>query len=796
MNDGTMRILFLEDDPEFIQLIKDILDNYVNLPHILMHAGTLKQAFALLHAHEFDVGLIDLHLPDSAGLETLIRLRTRAPQLPMVVLTGQKDEEYARRALDAGAQDFLLKEEVLPRLLIRVIKYAIERKQAEKALKESEQRQKVILNSAQAGIIVVEPRSHTVVEANPAALKMFGRTKNEVVGQICYELICPVEKGKCPITDLKLTIDRSEHELVKADGGRMPILKTANPIMLGGKDHILETFLDITEIKEAREFLEKSRERLEKEVRNRTRELEAAKMQWEATFHAVPDVIAIIDQDYRIIRANQALAVRFACQPQDLIGQSFYELLYGDSNAPPLYCPHTVMWEKGTSQAAEITIPRLETSFLISSSPLFDSTGKISAGVVVARDITDLKKAERRLKEQLDFVQLMVETVPNPIFIKNRQGVYTGCNKAFCEFLGMELEEIVGKTAYEVAPKDLADIYHAHDLQLLEKQGVQNYEASVRGARGEIRDVIYYKAPYFDSQGQPAGLVGVIVDITERKQMEEQMRRSQKLEAIGQLAAGVAHEINTPTQFIQTNQEFLDESFKSLLDLLSKSFSLIEEVKAKATDQSLAERAGEIISEVDIDLLREDVEDALSGTMEGVERISKIVESMRYFAHPGTEKKAPIDINKALEQAITVSRNEWKYYADMETDFDPSLPTLMGYSTLLNQALLNVIINAAQAISEKLGQSPEEKGLISISTRHDKDWVEIRISDTGGGIPEDVLSKIFDPFFTTKTLGKGTGQGLALVQNNIEGKHGGKVDVETGQGKGTTFIIRLPATES
>ena len=284
------------------------------------------------------------------------------------------------------------------------------------------------------------------------------------------------------------------------------------------------------------------------------------------------------------------------------------------------------------------------------------------------------------------------------------------------------------------------------------------------------------------------------MDITERKQMEEQMRRSQKLEAIGQLAAGVAHEINTPTQFIQTNQEFLNESFKSLLDLLSKSFSLIEEVKAKATDQSLAERAGEIISEVDIDLLREDVEDALSGTMEGVERISKIVESMRYFAHPGTEKKVLIDINNVLEQAITVSRNEWKYYADVQTDLDSSLPMLMGYSAPLNQALLNVIINAAQAICEKLGESPEEKGLISISTRQDEGWVEIRISDTGGGIPEDVMPKIFDPFFTTKTLGKGTGQGLPLTQNIIAGKHGGQINAKTEPGKGTSFIIRLPAT--
>ena len=794
MNDEDLRILFVEDDPDYAQLITDMVAQY-RRNHQLEHAGSLKQALALLSGHRFDVGLIDLHLPDSAGMETLIRLRAQAPYLPLVVLTGQKEEEYAKRALDAGAQDFLLKEEVLPKLLARVISYAIERKQAETALKESEHRQKVILESAQVGILLIDPKSHTIVEANPAALRMIGKERNQVIGMVCHEHVCPAEIGKCPITDLKQDIDRSERELVTADGRRLPILKTANTVMLGGKAHLLETFLDISEIKKAKEFLEQSRENLEEEVRKRTQELETAKKQWEATFDAVPDMIAIIDQNYRILRANKVMAGKFGLQPKDLIGKHCYELLHGTDEPHPA-CPHLSMWKKGTHQMAEMLEPRLGANLLVSNSPLLDAAGKIYASVHVARDITDLKQAERKAKEQLDFVQLMVETVPNPIFVKNRQGVYTGCNQAFCDFWGLKREEIVGKTIYEVAPKDLAGLYHAQDMELLEKPGVQIYESKVRSAQGEIRDVIYYKAPYFDSRGRPAGIVGVIVDITERKQMEEQMLRSQKLEAIGQLAAGIAHEINTPTQFIQTNLEYLQEAFDRLADLAGLVSPLIENCKTRPTDDTFSHKAEEALAEAELGLLQEDIKDALGGSMEGVQRITKIVESMRYFAHPGTEEKVAIDVNQALERAITVSRNEWKYYADMETDLDPGLSPLVGYSAPLNQALLNVIINAAQAISEKLGPNPEEKGRISISTRQKKSWIEIRIKDTGCGIPEDVLPKIFDPFFTTKKMGKGTGQGLALTQNIIMGKHGGKIEVETEPGKGTAFIMSLPVAEN
>jgi signal transduction histidine kinase len=165
---------------------------------------------------------------------------------------------------------------------------------------------------------------------------------------------------------------------------------------------------------------------------------------------------------------------------------------------------------------------------------------------------------------------------------------------------------------------------------------------------------------------------------------------------------------------------------------------------------------------------------------------------MKEFSHPGQEEKTAVDINKAVESTITVARNEWKYVADMVTDFDPALPTVPCFPGELNQVILNLLINAAHAIADVVDQCPTGKGVIKVMTRRKEDWAEIQISDTGSGIPAEIRSRIFDPFFTTKAVGKGTGQGLAISHAVIVEKHGGSIDLDTEEGRGTTFTIRLP----
>ena len=270
------------------------------------------------------------------------------------------------------------------------------------------------------------------------------------------------------------------------------------------------------------------------------------------------------------------------------------------------------------------------------------------------------------------------------------------------------------------------------------------------------------------------------------------MIRSQKLEAIGLLAAGIAHEINTPTQFIHTNVEFLAEAFNDCSEVVNQISIVTKGLKEGKPRSELLQEVLDDFDQNEFAEMREEVQDALNGTLEGVERITRIVDSMRYFSHPGSDKKELLDINNAIEHAITVSKNEWKYYADIVTDLDANLPQILGYSAPLNQVLLNIIVNAAQAISDSIGDSPERKGKISISTQQADKMVEIRIVDNGPGIDEKVIPNIFDPFFTTKKIGKGTGQGLALAHSVVVDKHEGSIEVKSRLGEGATFIIQLP----
>jgi signal transduction histidine kinase len=306
----------------------------------------------------------------------------------------------------------------------------------------------------------------------------------------------------------------------------------------------------------------------------------------------------------------------------------------------------------------------------------------------------------------------------------------------------------------------------------------------------EILDLIIN--PVSEGVSQSSGFIILGTDITEYKLMERQLAQSQKLESIGQLAAGIAHEINTPTQFIGDNTRFVDEAFGDLERIHILYDQLLECQRASGPTDDLFKSIEETRVEIDLDYIRKDIPNAIKQSLEGVERISSIVRSMKEFSYPATAEKTAVDINRAIENTITVARNEWKYVADVLTDFDSSLPPVNCLPGEFNQVVLNMIINSAHAIAEKVGDESGQKGIINVGTRMQGDFVEIRISDNGNGIREEIRSRIFDPFFTTKAVGKGTGQGLAIAHSVIVKKHGGTIDFESKLGEGTTFIIKLP----
>jgi signal transduction histidine kinase len=279
----------------------------------------------------------------------------------------------------------------------------------------------------------------------------------------------------------------------------------------------------------------------------------------------------------------------------------------------------------------------------------------------------------------------------------------------------------------------------------------------------------------------------------EQETLLARLLQSQKLESVGRLAAGIAHEINTPIQFISTNINFINESFIELSQVVTTFLQFLESVKKGAVTEAQVKAQEAIVAHLDWDYLREEIPRALDQSKEGIQRVTSIIQAMKEFSHPGSKQKVNADLNRIIETTITVSRNEWRYVATVETDLDPELQTVPCLADEMGQVFLNLLVNAAHSIENKPDTHLEgEKGKITLSTRQDDHYVEIRITDTGGGIPKHIQDKVFDPFFTTKEVGKGTGQGLAIAHDVITGKHNGTLVFETEPGIGTTFIIRLP----
>jgi signal transduction histidine kinase len=278
-------------------------------------------------------------------------------------------------------------------------------------------------------------------------------------------------------------------------------------------------------------------------------------------------------------------------------------------------------------------------------------------------------------------------------------------------------------------------------------------------------------------------------DITERRLLQMQLAQTRKLESIGQLAAGIAHEINTPVQFVADNSRFLQGAFADLLELVRAYRALRDCVAPGAPAAALATvEAAE--KAADVDYLVEEVPRAAGETLAGVEHVAAIVRALRTFAHPGRTEPALANLNQGLTSTLTVARSEIKHVAEVETELG-ELPAVRCHPGDLNQVFLNLIVNAAHAIADVVGDSGR-KGVIRVKTWQEGDTVVVAISDTGTGIPRPIHSRIFDPFFTTKAVGRGTGQGLAIAHAIVVDKHRGTLTFETTGGRGTTFYVRLP----
>ena len=328
----------------------------------------------------------------------------------------------------------------------------------------------------------------------------------------------------------------------------------------------------------------------------------------------------------------------------------------------------------------------------------------------------------------------------------------------------------------------------AMEAQIMRTSRKVSMQAGFSTLRGE-RDLQVTFLPVVSDDNTTAGAVIVLEDQTEKIVMERELRQAQKLEAIGQLAAGIAHEINSPMQFIGDNIRFTLDCFEDLLTLIAGYDKVCE--KNGTLHESL-HKIDDLKKDADLEFIREEIPQTIKQSLDGVERVSKIVKAMREFSHPGTAEKIDTDINHCIENTITVSRNEWKYDADVVTDLDCSIPLVPCLPGELNQVFLNIIVNAAHAISQRVAGGRLERGEIVVRTKEADGSVVITVSDNGGGIPYDIQHRVFDPFFTTKEIGKGTGQGLTIARGIVVEKHSGHLSFMSEEGRGTTFTIKLP----
>ncbi len=392
---------------------------------------------------------------------------------------------------------------------------------------------------------------------------------------------------------------------------------------------------------------------------------------------------------------------------------------------------------------------------------------------------------------------LILDSTSEGIYGVNLAGSVTFINQSAARMFGCNREEVVGKDAHALFHHTRTDgtSYPSSESPLSRTlESGKSFHTDLEyfwKADGSHFAVSYSAIPVLEN-ARVTGAVVSFEDISEKRQMEVELRHAQKLEAVGGLAAGIAHEINTPIQFIGDNTRFLQNSFVESIQMIAKYEEICGHAASGTLQPGMLQEANAVRQSIEWDFLRTEVPKAFDQLLDGVNRVATIVRTMKDFSHVDrSSEKAPADLNKAIESTLIVARNEVKYVADVETQLG-ALPPIHCHLGDLNQVFLNLFVNAAHAIGDVVKNSGE-KGRITVRTWQDGDCVVVSIADTGTGIPERVRAKVFDPFFTTKEVGRGTGQGLALARAIVVDKHGGTLSFETKMGEGTTFFVRLPA---
>ncbi len=522
---------------------------------------------------------------------------------------------------------------------------------------------------------------------------------------------------------------------------------------------------------------------------------------FQAMFEQAAVGMAMVDADGQMLRVNRRLCEIVGYTADELLRLRFQDLTHPDDLAADLEASRAMRSGELASHLRHKRYFRKDGAIVwikLAVAPVRDETGRIDYFVSAFEDITEAKRAEVALRESEEKFRCLFDSSRDAIMtLEPPTWRFTDANPATLDmFKAAGVAEFTSYAPHDLSPEKQPDGRASGDAALemigtAMREGSAYFEWTHKRVDGQEFPATVLLTR-MEGGGKPF-LQSTVRDISEQKQFEIELGHARKLEAVGQLAAGIAHEINTPTQYVGDGVHFLKGAFEGYQRLVARYQRAVEILATDGGQEALLSEIRAIEEEIDLPYLDANVPGSFESCQDGISRITTIVRAMKEFAHPDQKEKAPADLNQALQTTLNIARNEYKYVADVTTE-SGDLPPVLCHVGALNQVFLNLVVNAAHAIGDVVGQSGS-KGKIHIRTLREGDVVRVDIADTGSGIPEAIRHRIFDPFFTTKGVGRGSGQGLAIARSIVVTKHHGSLTFETEVGKGTTFTIRLPIGE-
>ncbi len=786
-NKTSADVLIIDDISENLRLLSKIL---TDAGYTVRPANSAALALKSIQNTKPDLILLDIKMPKMTGYEVCIKLKgdERTRDVPVIFISALGEPLDKVRAFDVGGVDYITKPfqegEILARVKTHLslcemqsrLEQSVREKTAELskankelkeeiaehkaaaiALKKSKEKYRRLVESLERDYFIYSHDTEGIFTyVSPSIENVLGYTQAEFHRHYTtYLTKSPVSEEVQCYTEQSIKGEKQppyEVEVYHKDRSTRFLEITEVPVFdANGSVIAVEGIAhDITE-----------RKRIINSILQ-------AKQEWERTFDALPDLIAILDNEHRMNRVNKAMADRLGMSPDDAVGQKCYEHLHG-TKEPPDFCPHVKLLEDGQRHTFEAYVEKLGGDFLISVSPLNDAEGQVVGSVHIASDITERKQAEREVKEERDFANTLVETAPAIVLVLDKKGRVVRFNTYMEELSGYKLEEVKGKDWFStfLPVKD-------HDsIRTIFRKAIDNIQTS-----GNINTILtkdgrdvhteWYDKTLKDNKGNTIGLLAIGLDITKRRQAEEEkeklgtlLRQAQKMEAIGNLAGGIAHDFN---------------------NILGAIFGFTELTMDYVEPGSLSQ-------------------DNLQEVLGAAGRAKDLVQQILTFSRQTEQELKPVQVKLVAKEVIKLLRASLPTTIEIRQNIK-SDSLVMSDPTQIHQILMNLCTNAGHAMQEKGGILGMELVNVDLDSEHagkhtdiePDSYVQLTVSDTGPGMTQKIMDRIFDPFFTTKEKGEGTGMGLSVVHGIVK-TYGGTIDVSSEQGKGSVFTVIFPAFE-